>query len=212
MVKWNQILRRKEYSPEKPDEIVVNFVSILERRRAKRVLDLGCGAGRHVIYVARRGFDAYGADISETGLKLTKERLRNRKLKAEIMKCDMKLMPYINSYFDAVICVSAIYHQRLREIRETISGIHRVLKAKGLFLVNFHSVRSSKCGMGIRVEENTFMERNGPEKGILHHFVDENELQELLRRFKIVDLKVDEKLIRGYRQSHLIVLAEKSES
>ena len=212
MAKWNQILQRREYSPENPDEIVVSFASILEKRKAKRVFDLGCGAGRHVIYLVERGFESYGADISETGLKLTKKRLKSRRLEAEIMKCDMKLIPYVDSCFDAVICVRTIYHQKLKEIQETISGIHKVLKEKGLFLVNFHSKRSSKYGKGIKVEENTFMQENGPEKEVLHHFVDVNELRELLRDFNIVDLKVREKMIDGYLRSHFIVLAEKPSS
>jgi ubiquinone/menaquinone biosynthesis C-methylase UbiE len=211
MVKWNNILQRREYSLEKPDEIVVNLASVLEKRKAKRVLDLGCGAGRHVIYLADRGFEAHGADISEIGLKLTRKRLRNRKLKAEIMRCDMKLMPYVDSCFDAVICVNTVYHQKLKEIQKTISEIHRVLKEKGLLLTNFHSKRSSKYGKGIRVEENTFMQENGPEKGILHHFVDENELRELLRGFNMIDFKVREKLVNGYQRSHFILLAEKSQ-
>ena len=59
MAEWNQILLRKEYSPEKPDEIVVSLTSILEEREARRVLDLGCGAGRHVIHLAKRGFESY---------------------------------------------------------------------------------------------------------------------------------------------------------
>jgi len=209
MVEWNQILRRKEYSPEKPDGIVVNLSSILEKRKAKRVLDLGCGGGRHVVYFAERGFEAYGADISETGLKLTKRRLIRPKLEAEILKCDMKSIPFIDSCFNAVICIWTIYHQRQKEIQETISEIQRVLKKNGLFLANFHSKRSSKYGKGIKVEENTFMQENGPEKGVLHHFVDENDLRELLRDLRIVDLEAKEKMIDNYLRSHLIVLAEK---
>jgi len=173
---------------------------------------LGCGAGRHVIYLAEQGFESYGADISEIGLKLTKERIRTQKLEAEIVRCDMKLIPYIDSCFDAVICVNTIYHQRLREIRETISEIYRVLRVKGLFLVNFHSKRSSKFGDGAKVEEDTFMQKNGPEKGILHHFVDENELRELLKRFNIINFEVKEKMIGGYKQSHFIIFAEKHRS
>ena len=138
MTEWNQILQRKEYRPENPDEIVVNLASFLEERKAKRILDLGCGAGRHVIYLTERGFESYGADISETGLKLTKKKLRSRKLEAEIIKCDIKSIPYVHSCFDASICVWAIYHQKLEEIQETISEIHRVLKKKGLLLANFH--------------------------------------------------------------------------
>lgn len=209
MVKWNQILRRKEYSLENPDGIVVNVSSILEKRKAKRVLDLGCGGGRHVIYLAERGFKAYGVDISETGLRLTRRRLIRQKLEAEILKCDMKSIPFIDSCFEAVICVRTLYHQKLKEIQETISEIQRVLKKNGLFLANFHSKRSSKLGKGIEVEENTFMQEDGPERGVLHHFVDESELRGLLRDFRIVDLEAKEKMIDSYLRSHLIVLADK---
>ena len=210
MAEWNQILRRKEYSQENPDEIVVNLASILEKRKFKRALDLGCGTGRHVIYLAERGFEAYGADISETGVKQTNTRLRSRKLEAEIIKCDMKSIPFIDSCFEAVICVRTIYHQKLKEIRETISEIHRVLKKNGLLLTNFHAKRSSKYRKGIKIEENTFMQENGPERGVLHHFVDENELRELLKDFKIVDLEAKEKMRDGYLRSHFNVLAEKT--
>jgi ubiquinone/menaquinone biosynthesis C-methylase UbiE len=212
MVEWNQILQRKEYSRETPDEIVINFAQTLKRRKAKRVLDLGCGAGRHIIHLATQGFEMYGADISETGLKLTKKRLKSRKLKAEILKCDMKSMPYADFSFNAVVCVKTIYHQRLKEIQKTISEVHRVLKEKGLFLVDFQSKRSSKYGKGIKVEENTFMQESGPEKGVLHHFVNENELCRLLKGFSIVDLKAEEEMIKDYLRSHIIVLAEKTSS
>jgi len=208
MLEWDQILLRKEYHPESPDRIVVELVSILARRRAQRVLDLGCGAGRHVTYLAESGFTTYGADLSDTGLKLTKKRLGSRKIDAEIIKCDMKSLPYIQSCFDAVVCVQTIYHQTLKGIRETVSEIHRIQKKGGLLLANFHSKRSSKYGKGMEVEEDTFKQENGPEKGVLHHFFEENELRELLGHFR-VDVEVIEKKIGNYLQSRFIVLAEK---
>jgi len=208
MVEWDQILLRKEYHPEGPDGIVVDLISILARRRAERVLDLGCGAGRHVMYLAESGFKTYGADVSDTGLRLTKKRLESRKMEAEIIKSDMKSIPYIQSCFDAVVCVQTIYHQTLKGIQETVSEIHRTLKEGGLLLANFHSKRSSKYGKGIEVEEDTFMQENGPEKGVLHHFFDENELRKLLGHFR-VDVEVREKNVDSYLRSRFIVLAEK---
>ena len=150
MAKWDRILQKEEYQLEEPDKIVVHVVSVLEDRRVGRILDLGCGAGRHVVYFAEKGFETYGADISETGLVLTKKRLGRRRLEAEMIKCDMKSIPYVSSCFDAVLCVQAIYHQRLKEIQQTISEVHRILKRRGLLLVNLHSKRSDKirCGNG----------------------------------------------------------------
>ncbi|UCE43960.1 MAG: methyltransferase domain-containing protein [Candidatus Bathyarchaeota archaeon] len=209
MVEWDQILLNKDYHLEYPDEMVVSLASILEERRAERVLDLGCGAGRHLLYLAENGFEAYGADISKTGLTLTRKRLESMRLEAEIKRCDMKSMPYINSCFDAVICVRTIYHQRLKDIQLTISEIHRVLRRRGLLLANFHSKRSSRYGTGIRAEEDTFIHEDGPEKGILHHFFNEEEIRELLMNFE-VNLEAREKKIGAYLQSLLIVLAEKT--
>lgn len=210
MTEWDQILQRKDYRPTSPDEIVVNFVSIIEKRNAKKVLDLGCGAGRHVNYLAKNGFEAFGVDISETGLKLTKKRLRKVKLEAAMVKSDMKFLPFIGSCFDAAVCVNTIYHQRLKEIKEAVSELHRVLKKKGLLLTNFHSKRSGKYGKGVEVEENTFAGETGPEKGVLHHFVDENEIHKLFKDFRLVDLETREKMeSTNYRRSRYNLVSEK---
>ena len=208
MAEWDRILQKEEYQLEEPDKIVVHVVSVLEDRRVGRILDLGCGAGRHVVYFAEKGFETYGADISETGLVLTKKRLGRRRLEAEMIKCDMKSIPYVSSCFDAVLCVQAIYHQRLKEIQQTISEVHRILKRRGLLLVNLHSKRSDKYGVGTELEDGTFIQGNGPEKGVPHHFFDEGELRELLRDFE-VDIEVKEKKVGDYLRSLFIVLAEK---
>jgi ubiquinone/menaquinone biosynthesis C-methylase UbiE len=129
-------------------------------------------------------------------------------LEAEIIRCDMKALPCISSSFDAVICVQTIYHQTLSEIRETISEIYRILKREGLLLANFHSKRSSKSGRGIEVEDGTFRQEDGPERGILHHFFDETELRELLRDFE-VSLEAKEERIGDYLRSCFMVLAER---
>jgi ubiquinone/menaquinone biosynthesis C-methylase UbiE len=208
MTEWNHILLRPEYAPEEPDEILVKAVKLLRKRIALKVLDLGCGAGRHVVYMASQTFEAYGVDVSETGLKRTKEKLKANNLDASLVRCDMKFQPFIDSCFDVVICLNTIYHQRLKEIQQTISEVHRILKNKGLFLVNFHSKRSYRYGKGVKVEENTFMDEDGPEKGVLHHFVDEAELKQLFRNFRIVKKRLTEQIVKGWLRSRWEVLAE----
>jgi len=211
--KWDRILHKKEYSQEKPDEVVLDFISFLKKRKRKlRVLDLGCGAGRHQVYLAKLGIEAYGADISWTGLKLTKDRLEKEALSVYLVKCDMKLLPYVDSCFDAVVCVHVIYHQELMGMQETVSEIRRILKDEGAVLVNFLSKRTYSYGKGAETEENTFNEQEGPERTVLHHFTDRREIKHLFRNFEIVSLQLAEREIDGKLRSRWILIASRKPS
>jgi len=43
-----------------------------------RVLDLGCGVGRHLVYLSSQGFEMHGLDLSPAGVeRCQKELLRN---------------------------------------------------------------------------------------------------------------------------------------
>jgi len=209
LTEWNKILREKWYSQEEPDELVVSFVTLLKEKNKKTcVLDLGFGAGRNLMYVANQGFEAHGVEMSETGLKVTKERLRKRNLEAHILKGDMNLLPYIDSCFDVVVCLFTIYHQKLKGIETTISEVHRVMRKGGILLANFQSKRSQMYGKGAKVENDTFIRQNGPEKGVIHHFADKEEIARLLRDFKNVNIELHErKSPDGYLQSRLMVTA-----
>jgi len=208
-MKWNQILRRQEYSREEPDKTVTQFIKFLKKRRVKRVLDLGCGAGRHVVYLTKQGFETYGIDVSKTGLKKAKRRLRKEKLNATLIQCDMKTLPCISHYFDAVISLFTIYHSTKQGIIRAIAETHRTLRKEGIILLNFQSKRSGKHGKGAKIEEDTFVQEDGPERGIIHHFVDEAEIHELLRSFRILKIQLEEQEIEGYFQSRWVVLATK---
>lgn len=208
MTEWNKILYERCYSREEPDEIAVDFAKILmKKNKPIRVLDLGCGAGRHLILMAKYGFESHGADTSQTGLNMTNSRLKSQKLNAHLVKCDMKNLPYKASSFDAVLCLHAIYHQKLRQIQQTISEIQRVMKKEGLILINFLSRRTYSYGKGTELEKDTFMEECGTEKGVLHHYSDEEEVQKLLRKFRILDLNLEERTVDGKLRSRLVVLA-----
>jgi len=59
-----------------PHRNLPKFVKLLRKIKAKKILDLGCGTGRHVIALAKRGFEVYGIDTAKKALNLTKERLK----------------------------------------------------------------------------------------------------------------------------------------
>jgi len=207
MNNWNQILRKKVYSPHEPDDFVMSFVALLKGEKTSRVLDLSCGAGRHLIYAAKQGFEAYGIDFSGTGLIMAKKRLKKQKLNASLVRCDMRTLPFVSSFFDAVVCTRAIYHQKLAAMQETISEIRRVLSKKGFVLADFLSRKTYSYGKGVKVEEHTFIEEEGVEKGVIHHFTDKKELRRLFEDFKILNLDLSEKEVEGKLRSRWVITA-----
>jgi ubiquinone/menaquinone biosynthesis C-methylase UbiE len=206
---WNKILPEKVYSLEQPDETVVDFAGFLCGRKKKRVLDLACGAGRHVVYMAQERFEISGADISGVGLRMTGERLKKRGLTASLVRSVMSNLPFVSSSFDALICTRAIYHQRLRGIQETLCEIRRVLTKDGIVLIDFLSKRTHSYGKGVEIEKGTFIEGEGQEKGVMHHFANREELQNIFSGFTILNIDLREKEVEGKLRSRLIVKAIK---
>lgn len=205
LTEWNHILPEKAYSLEEPDESVISLAKSLPKGKA--ALDLACGAGRHVIYLAEQEFDVTGADVSVTGLKMTKERLQKRNLRANLVKCDLNHLPYAGGCFDILVCTRAIYHQRLKSIQETLLEIRRVMKRNGVLLIDFLSKNTYNYGKGVRIEEGTFMEHEGREEGIIHHYTDKQELEQLFLDFNDLRTSFQEREIDGKLRSRWVVTA-----
>jgi len=84
--KWDDLHKENRFQPKYPDDNVVRFISKqfprdLKKRRNLKVLDLGCGAGRHTVFLAEEGFQAYATDTSERALKITQKDLRIKSCK-----------------------------------------------------------------------------------------------------------------------------------
>ena len=206
---WDRVFEAGEFTALEPHPDVVRLVPLLKERGARRVLDLGCGAGRHLILLAREGFEVHGVDISERALSIARERLLRLGLEAELKRCSMTSLDYPSEFFDAVVCINVIYHGTRRDVLRALEEIRRVLRRGGLALITFISKRSWKYGLGKELEEGTYVQSEGVEAGIPHHYVDERELREILSGFTVLELRLDEKVVGGRRISHWVVLAER---
>jgi 2-polyprenyl-3-methyl-5-hydroxy-6-metoxy-1,4-benzoquinol methylase len=72
--------------------------------RAARILDIGCGTGRHSIELAKRGYTVVGVDLSESLLKRAKEKACERKLQIRFQKHDARNLPFLQE-FDLIIMI-----------------------------------------------------------------------------------------------------------
>jgi SAM-dependent methyltransferase len=87
------------YSFTKGSEQEVAFLAdVLGLRPGERVLDVGCGPGRHAQALARRGIDVVGVDISPRFLGLAAE-----SAEADFVRADARTLPFSNAAFAAAI-------------------------------------------------------------------------------------------------------------
>ena len=209
MATWNELFTREEFRWKNPHEQVIALVSKLRERGARRVLDLGCGAGRHTVYLAREEFEVWATDIAENGLAHTREWLAREHLSAELKQSDISQIPYPADFFDAVISIYVIYHKTYAGMQQAVAEIHRVLKRGGLALISLQSSRGWRHGQGKEIEPNTFILNVGADAGVPHHYSDLAEIADLFRQFVVRQVEQEEYYEGSNRHSHWQVLVEK---
>jgi len=201
--RWDQIFQSEGRVFENPHEDISQLIPYFKAQGAKRILDLGCGSGRHIVYLAKHDFEVYGIDASPVGIELAKRWMEDEKLTASlIIGSSYNKLPYADACFDAVISVQVPHHNTAENIRRLIAEIWRVLQPEGLFFATVPMYRN-QAKQFRQIEENTFLPLDGREKGIPHYYFDKERIRRFLSAFKILDIHVDSK-------SHYCFLGEKS--
>jgi SAM-dependent methyltransferase len=199
---WDQIFGQEGKVFTEPHEDMAAIAQLLKEEGASKVLDLGSGTGRHVVYLAQRGFSVYGLDNSSHGVAITEKWLDEKGLSADLQLQDMtEKLPYSDDFFDAVISVQVIHHADVRTIKGIVGEMGRVIKKGGLIFITVPKLQNQ--GSRFRqIEPNTFVPMDGPERGLPHHYFTPDELKEFLVDFSIIDIHLDS-------QSHYCLSASK---
>lgn len=111
-------------------------------RGCSRVLDLGCGTGRHLVRLARKGFCVTGVDLSEHMLRRAEEKLRREGVSARLIRADIcSRLPFPDRHFDACICMfSTLGLVRTRRLRrKALLEWRRVLVPGGRLVLHVHN-------------------------------------------------------------------------
>jgi SAM-dependent methyltransferase len=84
------------------DQEVEFLVELLKLPEGARILDVGCGPGRHAIALAERGYEVTGIDVSRRFLELAAASANEAGVKPAFFEVDARQMPF-DDEFDAVI-------------------------------------------------------------------------------------------------------------
>lgn len=130
------------------DNNLDGVISFLESRfdlRGKRILDFGCGWGTDLIFCLKKGYDAFGIDISWEKAKFHTLRVQRRNypkfwIERFILSRGENL-PFKSESFDLVYSNQVIEH--VKDPEKCISEIFRVLKKGGILYIRAPDYKSS---------------------------------------------------------------------
>jgi len=188
---WDEIYLKieKEQKTLKPHSDLKNIVKFLKKEKVRRILDLGCGNGRNLIFLAKKKFEVYGIDFSKVALKFLKEKLKKERLKAKLKFADIfKKLPYKENFFDAIISIRVIHHQKFEKIKKLMKEIERVLKPGGFFfgtVLTREKIPKERLPQLKFIDKRTYLILEGPEKGLYHFHFNKEILKNLLKNFKV---------------------------
>ncbi len=199
MKQWNKIYKKNKTYGASLDYLP-RFIKLLKKQNTEKILDLGCGGGKHVVYFAKHGFNVYGIDISIEAIKTAKKELKKNKVKAilKISSISQKL-PYKNNFFNAVVSLRVMNHGKIEQIRKTIKEIERVLRPKGLIFVIVQRIITKKQteerlinSIKVKmIDSHTYFPLQGREKGIIHYIFNKKSLLKEFKNFKIQKIWVN---------------------
>jgi tellurite methyltransferase len=201
--RWATPEGRAEWLEPHPE--VVAILPELHERGTRRVLDLGCGVGRHALLFAEHGFAVDALDGSAAGLAALHEAATARGLAIGLHQGSADALPFDDRSFDYVLSWNVIHHGTLGDVGRRLGEVWRVLKSGGLFHGTMLSTRDANYGIGRAIAPDTFVMDGVEAKGHPHFFCDASGLLALLAGFDVLTLSQLRQQSRpGSRHWHIV--------
>jgi 2-polyprenyl-3-methyl-5-hydroxy-6-metoxy-1,4-benzoquinol methylase len=142
----------------------------LDFNKSLKILDVGCGTGRHSIELTKRGYNITGIDLSDSMLEKARLKAKENNLEINFQNLDARNLPY-NMDFDAAImlCEGGFPLMETDEMNfEILKNVSKSLKKTAKFMFTtlnglfplYHSVEKfltdSSGGVNTTYRSNTF--------------------------------------------------------
>jgi ubiquinone/menaquinone biosynthesis C-methylase UbiE len=127
----------------RPSSYAVRFLRRLSRLvKEGRLLDLGCGEGRHAIAAARLGFEVTAIDYEPLALRRARALAKGAGVRGvSFRKADALHLPFPKASFDVVLDYGCLHHQKKEDWPAYLRGVLRVLRPRGFLVLSVFSPR-----------------------------------------------------------------------
>jgi SAM-dependent methyltransferase len=210
---WEKIYQKEGRVWKEPFPRFGDVIQTFQERHYRKILDLGCGSGRHVVGFDQAGFQTTGMDISPTGLNLAQRWIDEQSSSDQLpsptnevgslpvwddstltrlgwgspglVQADMRdPLPFHDGAFDGLMSTQVIHHALLAQVQATIREIWRILAPGGLAIVSVAGSIHDDTDYE-EIEPGTFLPTTGSEAGLPHHIFDEAGLRKAFKAFEV---------------------------
>ena len=149
--RWKNIYLNRQYETYYPFDQVVSFMFRHHPRDKPRdqtkVLEVGCGLGNNLRFLAKAGFSTSGIDISPDAIERAAEMLHGEGLQADLQCCSCAALPFADATFDMVVDRGTFTVLPDEVFAEALDEVRRVLAPSGHFLFTPYADSHSSNGI-----------------------------------------------------------------
>jgi SAM-dependent methyltransferase len=138
---WAYNLMYRYWAPWDGPGVRRELVDLLESGRVDperypRSIDLGCGSGTEVVYLAEKGFDSWGVDFSDVGLEKAKARAADAGVSCSLVQGDLTAgsIDGVEGPFDLLVDFGTFDDLRGEDRKAAVETANRLSRPGSVFL------------------------------------------------------------------------------
>jgi SAM-dependent methyltransferase len=193
---WETIFQSQSWGKYPGEDLIRfvarNFYNCPERSLIK-ILEVGCGPGANLWYLAREGFEVYGVDGSPTAIQLAQSRLDEEcpRWQGHLTIGDVTALPFADEVFDAVIDNECLCCNSYDVAIDIYSEMFRVAKPGGKLFSRTFAKGSWGDGAGTPAGHNAWFCSEGILAGKgLTRFTSLEEIENLMPKWKVESIEL----------------------
>jgi SAM-dependent methyltransferase len=161
--RWDRVYKTESYVfGKEPSAFLKENVHLLKIGRA---LDIATGEGRNAVFLAKKGFNVDGVDLSEVGLRKARALARENRVTIHTLRADLTNYSIPAETYDVILDMDYLQ-------RSLIPGIKRGLKKGGVVVFENQTLDPSRAAPGKQVPRDIPLKRG--------------ELKELFQDFEVL--------------------------
>jgi ubiquinone/menaquinone biosynthesis C-methylase UbiE len=143
-IKKYELIYKKGQNHFYPNLDLVRIQKTLLKSNIGKTLDYGFGSGENLVFLSNEGHEIYGLETSITALKITKKKIKNKKLKSNLkILSSSKKLEFQDDFFDNIICLSVFSQLKNKDNAiHLLKEFNRKLKKDGILVIDINGPKS----------------------------------------------------------------------